>query len=105
MFLVFLVDYPANQLSNATYRSIWVKQKVEMATKQYMDGINIDFESVLSLKNSNLLVALVDETARAFRAANPHTQVSSLHSNLAWLFVKNVSILCIMCNLCDSQGL
>ncbi|XP_033635365.1 di-N-acetylchitobiase-like [Asterias rubens] len=74
--LVMAEDYPGNQLSNATYRSAWVKQKVELATKQHMDGINIDFESVLSLKNSHLLIALVNETAHAFRAANPHTQIT-----------------------------
>ncbi|XP_033624112.1 di-N-acetylchitobiase-like [Asterias rubens] len=70
------VGYPLNELSNVTYRSVWVKQQVELATKQYTDGINIDFEKPLSRSRSEMLTALVNETAQAFRAANPHAQIT-----------------------------
>ncbi|XP_071788728.1 di-N-acetylchitobiase-like [Asterias amurensis] len=74
--LVMSADYPVSQLSNATHRSVWVKQQVELATKQYTDGINIDFEKPLSQSRSELLTALVNETAQAFRAVNPYTQIT-----------------------------
>ena len=77
--VVFLADYPLSQLSNATHRSVWVKQQVELATKQHTDGINIDFEKPLSPSRSELLTALVNETVQAFRAVNPYTQVGILH--------------------------
>ena len=79
------MGYPLNELSNVTYRSVWVKQQVELATKQYTDGINIDFEKPLSRSRSEMLTALVNETAQAFRAANPHAQVSILHSKVVKL--------------------
>ncbi|XP_022110867.1 di-N-acetylchitobiase-like isoform X2 [Acanthaster planci] len=69
-------DYPANKLSNATARSAWVKQQADTALSQHLDGINIDFEATLSESDAPNLVALVNETAKAFRQANPYAQIS-----------------------------
>ncbi|XP_038059836.1 di-N-acetylchitobiase-like [Patiria miniata] len=73
---VFSADYPAKQLNNATARSAWVKQQVNTALSGFLDGINIDFEATLSESEAPDLVALVNETAKAFKQANPHAQIS-----------------------------
>ena len=71
-----LVDFPVANLTSAENRTNWVKQQVATASQRYTDGINIDFESALSKENSHYLIALVNETVQAFRAANPYAQVS-----------------------------
>ena len=65
-------------LTNATARSAWVKAHVEHAQSTFVDGTNFDFEDAVGL-DSPLRAAyadLVAETAQAFHAAIPGSQVS-----------------------------
>lgn len=58
-------------------RAAWIEQKVELAKKQYMDGINIDIEQMVNKFSAEYyaLTALVKETTEAFHKEIPGSQV------------------------------
>ncbi|XP_034293003.1 di-N-acetylchitobiase-like [Pantherophis guttatus] len=61
-----------------TVRTAWIKQKISLAKKQYMDGINIDIEQTVKKSSAEYyaLTALVKETTEIFHKEIPGSQVT-----------------------------
>ncbi|KAM3840698.1 di-N-acetylchitobiase-like [Vipera latastei] len=59
-------------------RTAWIKQKISLAKKQYMDGINIDIEQTVKKSSAEYyaLTALVKETTEVFHKEIPGSQVT-----------------------------
>ena len=84
-----LVNFPTNQLTNATARSEWVALQVQRAKQFYLDGINIDFEDAIpanETKTRDGLTALTCEAKEAFNTALPGSQVQAV-------IISNVSVM------------
>ncbi|KAJ6656293.1 hypothetical protein lerEdw1_003949 [Lerista edwardsae] len=64
-------------------RAAWISQQVDLAKKQYMDGINIDIEQDVIKASAEYfaLTALVKETTDAFHKEIPGSQVTF---DVAW---------------------
>jgi len=77
-----VVDYPVDELFNATKRKEWIESLIEKTKQTYTDGVNVDIESVVSDHSSqkSLMVLLMRELKAAFRSI-PGTQVSF---DVAW---------------------
>jgi len=81
--VVFLADYPVNQLSNHTFRKEWIESLIIQVKDTYTDGVNVDVESVIP-NNSNekhILTLLMRELKNAFHSRIPGTQISF---DVAW---------------------
>ena len=90
--VVFIANYPKEQLLNTTYRGIWIQQQLDHAVNNNLgnqnlqkdldfyhleDGVNFDFEEDL-LPNSNEAKAytrLFKETVALFHQELPGSQV------------------------------
>lgn len=64
-----------------TNRTAWIKDKVSLAKRQFMDGINIDIEQAVEEQSPEYfaLTALVKETTEAFHKEIPGSQVNITH--------------------------
>ena len=62
------IDYPKNQLTNATARSEYVANTVSDITSQNLDGVNFDIEG--NTANRDALTSLVKEMRNAFTNAS-----------------------------------
>lgn len=64
-------------------RTVWIQEKVDLAKRQFMDGINLDIEQAVEAGSSEYraLTDLVKETAMAFHTQIPGSQVSF---DVAW---------------------
>ncbi|XP_054836059.1 di-N-acetylchitobiase [Eublepharis macularius] len=76
-------DVSVKEIVDPAFRTAWINQKVDLAKKQYMDGINIDIEQVVAKSSAEYyaLTALVQETTEAFHKAIPGSQVTF---DVAW---------------------
>ncbi|XP_025071547.1 di-N-acetylchitobiase-like isoform X1 [Alligator sinensis] len=76
-------DVPVKNMLEPAARELWITQQVELAKKQYMDGINIDIEQAVSRSSPeyDALTDLVKETTDAFHSAIPGSQVTF---DVAW---------------------
>uniref|UniRef100_A0A8D0LB12 Di-N-acetylchitobiase n=1 Tax=Sphenodon punctatus TaxID=8508 RepID=A0A8D0LB12_SPHPU len=76
-------DVPLGEIINAYVRRAWIAQQVDLAKKQFMDGINIDIEQEVNKTSPEYyaLTALVEETTEAFHRAIPGSQVTF---DVAW---------------------
>lgn len=76
--LYFEANYPKANLTNADQRDKWVKDNLNTVQKNYLDGINIDFEDFIPENRLDLRDAyttLVNATFQAFKKANRNYQV------------------------------
>lgn len=76
-------DVSVKEIVDPAFRAAWINQKVELAKKQYMDGINIDIEQMVNKSSAEYyaLTALVKETTEAFHKEIPGSQVTF---DVAW---------------------
>ncbi|KAF2077139.1 hypothetical protein CYY_001524 [Polysphondylium violaceum] len=77
--VVYAVYYPITQLANQTYKQQWIEDQVELVKNNFLDGINIDFESSITKNHpleSALLTGLVAETTVALKSVNKDYQIS-----------------------------
>ncbi|XP_019386726.1 PREDICTED: di-N-acetylchitobiase [Crocodylus porosus] len=76
-------DVPVEKMLEPAARELWITQQVELAKKQYMDGINIDIEQAVNRLSPeyDALTNLVKETTDAFHRAIPGSQVTF---DVAW---------------------
>lgn len=76
---------------DSTNRTAWIKEKVSLAKRQFMDGINIDIEQALDKESPEYfaLTALVKETTEAFHKEIPGSQVN-MTDTLIFLTVMQV---------------
>nr|XP_020650703.1 di-N-acetylchitobiase isoform X1 [Pogona vitticeps] len=76
-------DVLVTKIVDPAFRAAWIKQQVDLAKKQYMDGINIDIEQEVARSSPeyDALTALVKETTEAFHKAIPGSQVTF---DIAW---------------------
>ncbi|XP_062412629.1 di-N-acetylchitobiase [Sardina pilchardus] len=81
--LVLKGDVSISAMVDHTNRTIWIKDKVSLAKRQFMDGINIDIEQAIEENSPEYfaLTALVKETTEAFHKEIPGSQVSF---DVAW---------------------
>jgi len=81
--VVYLVDYPVANLSDADQRSAWISQQLDKVQSTFADGINIDVESPIAADSpeKDLLTVLVQEATAAFHNAIPQSQVTF---DVAW---------------------
>ncbi|XP_066504350.1 di-N-acetylchitobiase [Hoplias malabaricus] len=81
--LVLKGDVPLPDMVDETNRTTWIKEKVNLAKSQFMDGINIDIEQAVdkSSPEYSALTALVKETTDMFHKEIPGSQVSF---DVAW---------------------
>lgn len=65
------------KIVDPSFRAAWIDQQVNLAKKQYMDGINIDIEQEVNQTSAEYyaLTALVEETTAAFHQEIPGSQV------------------------------
>lgn len=70
-------DVSLKKIIDPTFRASWIAQQVNVSKKQYMDGINLDIEQVISRSSPehNALTSLVKETADAFHREIQGSQV------------------------------
>ncbi|XP_039714985.1 di-N-acetylchitobiase-like [Pteropus medius] len=71
-------DVSLKKIIDPTFRASWIAQQVNVSKKQYMDGINLDIEQVISRSSPehNALTSLVKETADAFHREIQGSQVT-----------------------------
>ncbi|XP_042321749.1 di-N-acetylchitobiase-like isoform X1 [Sceloporus undulatus] len=76
-------DVAVTKIVDPAFRAAWINQQVELAKRQYMDGINIDIEQEVAKSSPeyDALTALVKETTEAFHKAIPGSQVTF---DVAW---------------------
>uniref|UniRef100_H3B472 Di-N-acetylchitobiase n=1 Tax=Latimeria chalumnae TaxID=7897 RepID=H3B472_LATCH len=76
-------DVPLRDIIDPLNRTAWISQKVELAKKQYMDGINIDIEQQVDKFSPEYyaLTTLVKESTEAFHREIPGSQVTF---DVAW---------------------
>jgi len=81
--LVYLADYPSNQLSNKTNQLVWVNQWVDLVMTNNLDGINVDFESSLPAGDPgiNQYTSLCSLLSMSLRSSCPSCQLSV---DVAW---------------------
>ncbi|XP_063056328.1 di-N-acetylchitobiase-like [Engraulis encrasicolus] len=81
--LVLKGDVSVSAMVDPTNRTTWIKEKVTLAKKQFMDGINIDIEQAVEDQSPEFfaLTSLVKETTEAFHREIPGSQVSF---DVAW---------------------
>ena len=72
-----LGDISLKKITDPSVRAIWIRQKIDEAKEQYMDGINIDIEQRVKKRSAKYyaLTALVKETTEAFHKEIPGSQV------------------------------
>ena len=71
-------NFPMQNLTSADDRHKWVTQQVQYARDNFLDGINVDFESAIPKEQPKIklgLTLLIQELATAFRQEFVHTQV------------------------------
>jgi hypothetical protein len=76
-----IADYQKENLLNPSLRTQWVKQQLATVMQLHYDGINIDFEDAIPNDQPDVrdaYTALISETYRTFKQANPHYQVRSV---------------------------
>lgn len=76
-------DVSLKEILDDSRRDAWVTKQVELAKKQFMDGINLDIEQAVEESSPEYyaLTALVDATTEAFHREIPGSQVSF---DVAW---------------------
>lgn len=81
---VLIANFPKANLTNATDRSKWVKKNLQTVQKNYLDGINFDFEDFIEENRTDQrdgYTLLVNETFQTFKQANKNYQVTV---DVAW---------------------
>ena len=76
----FKANFPKTNLTNATIRSKWVKKNLQTVQKNYLDGINFDFEDFIEENRTDQrdgYTLLVNETFKTFKQANKNYQVKN----------------------------
>lgn len=76
----FKANFPKANLTNATDRSKWVKKNLQTVQKNYLDGINFDFEDFIEENRTDQrdgYTSLVNETFQTFKQANKNYQVKT----------------------------
>lgn len=71
-------------LPNRTARSEWIKKQLDFVDKNYLDGINFDYEDAILASQFDLRTGytnLVKETSQAFKERFPYSMVSV---DVAW---------------------
>ncbi|XP_027016296.1 di-N-acetylchitobiase [Tachysurus fulvidraco] len=81
--LVLKGDVPLSDIVDATNRTAWIAEKLNLAKSQFMDGINLDIEQAVEESSPEYyaLTALVRETTETFHKEIPGSQVSF---DVAW---------------------
>uniref|UniRef100_A0A8C8MIN3 Di-N-acetylchitobiase n=2 Tax=Oncorhynchus tshawytscha TaxID=74940 RepID=A0A8C8MIN3_ONCTS len=81
--LVLKGDVSIPEMVDPANRTAWIISKVDLAKRQFMDGINIDIEQEVADSSPEYytLTALVKETTEAFHREIPGSQVSF---DVAW---------------------
>ncbi|KAF7243382.1 Di-N-acetylchitobiase [Varanus komodoensis] len=76
-------DVSLKKIVDPAYRAAWIKEKLDLAKKQYMDGINMDIEQGVKKASAKYyaLTALVKETTEKFHKEIPGSQVTF---DVAW---------------------
>ncbi|XP_072556115.1 di-N-acetylchitobiase [Paramormyrops kingsleyae] len=76
-------DVPVTEIVHRDNRTAWITEKVQLAKKLFMDGINIDIEQPVEALSREYFALndLVKETAEAFHKEIPGSQVSF---DVAW---------------------
>ncbi|XP_072516490.1 di-N-acetylchitobiase [Salminus brasiliensis] len=76
-------DVPLSDVVDDAKRAAWIKEKVNLAKTQFMDGINLDIEQAVEQSSPEYyaLTALVKETTDVFHKEIPGSQVSF---DVAW---------------------
>lgn len=74
-------DVPLKEVVDPAKRAAWISQQVDLAKKQYMDGINIDIEQEVNETSPEYyaLTELVKETTDAFHKEIPGSQVMKMY--------------------------
>lgn len=77
LFVFFTGDVPLLDIVDAAKRKAWIMENVNLAKRQFMDGINIDIEQAVeeSSPEYHALTALVKETTEMFHREIPGSQV------------------------------
>ncbi|XP_046580366.1 di-N-acetylchitobiase-like [Haliotis rubra] len=97
--VVIIANYQTADLTNSSKRQAWVTQQLATVQDNYLDGINIDFESPIPKDQVDVrdgYTSLVRETYQAFKSALPYSQVTV---DVAW------SPACIDLRCYDYKGL
>ncbi|XP_001367069.2 di-N-acetylchitobiase [Monodelphis domestica] len=76
-------DIPLKNILEPAFREAWIAKQLQLAQKQYMDGINIDIEQEVEEGSPeyDALTALVKETTEAFHREIEGSQVTF---DVAW---------------------
>lgn len=76
-----LGDVPLKEVVDPAKRAAWISLQVDLAKKQYMDGINIDIEQEVNETSPEYyaLTELVKETTDAFHKEIPGSQVMKMY--------------------------
>ena len=81
--VVFIANFPKEQLLNSTARKLWTEQQVSYAEHHGLDGVNFDFEEelVIESEESRAYTKLFKSTVATFHQRIPDSQVSI---DVAW---------------------
>lgn len=76
-----LGDVPLKEIVDPAKRAAWISQQLDLAKKQYMDGINIDIEQEVNETSPEYyaLTELVKETTDAFHREIAGSQVIKMY--------------------------
>ena len=78
MVLGGLNGFSVANLTNATARSTWIAQQLQLVQESFADGINLDIEEAVTNGSveQKLLTLFVEEVYKAFKDANNDYQAS-----------------------------
>ena len=81
MVLGGLNGFSVANLTNATARSTWIAQQLQLVQESFADGINLDIEEAVTNGSveQKLLTQFVEEVYKAFKEANNDYQVSMVY--------------------------
>jgi len=81
--VVFIANFPKNQLLNSTARKVWIEWQVTYAIENSLDGVNFDFEEELEYGSaeSKAYTKLFKKAVAIFHQQIPNSQVSI---DVAW---------------------
>ena len=75
--VVFISNYPKDQLLNSTFKKLWIHEQIDYAQKHNLDGVNFDFEEELEVGSdeSRAYTRIFKQTVAQFHQMISNSQV------------------------------
>ena len=95
---MFSANIDTASLVNASARSAWVEKQLKTVKDNFLDGVNVDFESAISKDHTDVrdgLTMLMKELTQRFKEESKNYMVRSSYNQLMIMKYKILSAFCI----------